>query len=94
MIGTSLRPGFVKKLQLVQEDYRHIILKVVLESGVSQAEIRAHLDPISEKIRSVMGQSCAVSYAMVDDIPPTKSGKYLYTVCKLLTQGYSAQESC
>jgi phenylacetate-CoA ligase len=93
MIGTSVHQSFVKKLQLVQEDYRHIILKVVLESGVSQAEMRAHLDPISEKIRSVMGQSCAVSYAMVDNIPPTNSGKYLYTVCKLPAQGYSAQES-
>jgi phenylacetate-CoA ligase len=93
MIGASLRPGFVKKLQLVQEDYRHVLLKVMLESGVSQTEIRAHLDPISEKIRSVMGEHCAVSYAFVDDIPPTHSGKYLYTVCKLPTHGYSAHES-
>jgi phenylacetate-CoA ligase len=87
MIGTSLHAGLVKKLQIVQEDCHHITLKTVLEPGVSQLEIQANLDPISEKIRAVMGPSCAVSHDFVDDIPPTKSGKYLYTVCKLPTHG-------
>ncbi len=50
-----------------------------------------NVDEVSGKIQSVMGQRCVVSHRFVEDIPPTKSGKYLFTVCKLPTNGYSSE---
>jgi phenylacetate-CoA ligase len=80
---TFLDPGFVKKFQLVQDDYSYITVKTILEPGISREEIQPDLDNISKKIQLVMGEECIVSYDFVDRIPLTKSGKYLYTVCNI-----------
>jgi phenylacetate-CoA ligase len=78
---TLVNPGFVKKFQVVQNDYSHILVKMILQPGTTPDEMQPDLDRISKKIQLVMGEECIVSYRFVDDIPPTKSGKYLYTVC-------------
>jgi hypothetical protein len=30
-----------------------------------------------------MGETCEVKFDLVDEIVPTKSGKYVYTVCEI-----------
>ncbi len=80
---TLLNPGYVKKFQLVQDDYAHITVKMILQPGISRNEMQPDLERISKKIQLAMGEKCIVSYRFVDDIPPTKSGKYLYTVCNI-----------
>ena len=37
----------------------------------------------SEGIRLVMGQDCKIEYKFVNDIAPTASGKYRYTISKI-----------
>ena len=36
-----------------------------------------------QKIRLAMGEDCAVSFEFVDEIEPTPSGKFRFTVSKL-----------
>jgi phenylacetate-CoA ligase len=38
---------------------------------------------ITEGIRLVMGKDCKIEYKFVNDIAPTVSGKYRYTISKL-----------
>jgi phenylacetate-CoA ligase len=89
-VGTAFEPEMVKKFQIVQEDYSRVTLKIVLRAGVAQDKIERDIDAVSAKICGVMGQDCRVVPEFVEDIPPTQSGKYLYTVCKLQTPGYSS----
>jgi phenylacetate-CoA ligase len=96
IIVRAFKPGFVRKFQVVQEDYSQITVKVIVEpgkAGIGQTEIQADLDSITEEVRSLIGQQCKVSYAFVEDIPPTPSGKYLYTVCKVRAHSNAAQYS-
>jgi phenylacetate-CoA ligase len=79
---------WIRKFQVIQEDYDRIHIAIVphLESGGSET---TRLGPdremaeLIEKIRFVMGEQCAVSYAFVDEIAPSSSGKYRYTISKL-----------
>ncbi len=80
---TLLHPGFVKKFQVVQNDYSDITVKMILKPGITPDEMQPDFDRISKKIQFVMGEACMVSYKFVDEIPPTKSGKYLTTVCNI-----------
>jgi len=38
---------------------------------------------ITDKIKLVMGDNTQIKYILVDDILPTKSGKYRYTISKV-----------
>lgn len=94
VIGTAFRPGLVKKFQLIQEDYKHVILKIVPEPNArNDADLSASLAEVFEKINAVMGRDCKIATEFVDDIPPQQSGKYLYTMSKVLTHGYSSQNA-
>jgi phenylacetate-CoA ligase len=91
VLGAALDPDLFRKFQLVQDDTFHVTLKVIVDPKVSPKQVHPHLSSAVEKISSVMGKSCNVSQQIVDDIPPTDSGKYLYTVCKVPTGGYSSE---
>jgi phenylacetate-CoA ligase len=65
---------FFKKFQIVQEDYRKIRVKLVPEGE----KYIPYKKDIEEKIREMMGQDCIIIWEFVDDIPKTKSGKYIY----------------
>jgi len=79
LLGVVLNSGWVKKTQIIQEDYDYIKVKFAVYTSPSDKEIAE----IEEKICLVMGQSCKVEFEFVDDIPPHSSGKYRYTISKL-----------
>ena len=76
LMGVVLNKGFIKKFQVVQEDYDKIRILVILNKILPDVEKK----DIEDKIRLQMGQDCKIIWDFVDDIPKTKSGKYLYTV--------------
>ena len=41
------------------------------------------IDDITDKIKQVMGQDCRVDFIFVEEVPPSPSGKYLYTISEL-----------
>lgn len=65
---------FFKKFQIIQEDYKKIRILIVPENS---KDILYKKD-IEEKIRLMMGYDCKINWEFVDDIPKSKSGKYIY----------------
>lgn len=77
---------WVKKFQVIQEDFEYIrILIVPRENRDNFYEYYSQeLEVISNKIYLVMGSDCRIKYEFVDDIAPTGSGKYRYTISKVI----------
>jgi len=73
--------NWVRRFQVVQKDYDLIRVKIVLNPGAKR-------NPTDEKyieyaIRKVMGPKCRIDWEFPDEIQPTKSGKFLYTISKI-----------
>lgn len=66
---------WVEKFQVIQEDYETIRILLVPSSEENQMDKKI----IEAKIKLVMGSDSKVVWDIVDDIPKTPSGKYLYT---------------
>lgn len=82
-IGVVYNRGYIKKFQAVQNDYDHITIRVVVEDLEKFQEFKK---PLVDSIRKVMGQDCKVEFEFVDDIKPTRSGKFQYTISKVASQ--------
>ena len=74
-IGVFWKKGLIKKFQVIQEDYNKIRFLAVLAGNINESEKKY----IEDKIKVAMGKGCEITWDFVDDIPKTKSGKYLYT---------------
>lgn len=88
LVGVVLNEGWIRRYQVVQEDYDSVTVRVALSEPVERpTDVHAQkLAEISEKIRLVMGEHCALRYQFEADIPCLASGKYRYTVSKLVEQ--------
>jgi phenylacetate-CoA ligase len=71
----------VRKFQVIQKDYKEILFKIVKTSSELSIEDRQE---IILKTRILMGNDCTVTFEFVDQIPPTSSGKYRYTISEVL----------
>jgi len=65
---------WIKKFQVIQKDYEHIVIKIVKGSAIN----RTDMDEIEENIKVLMGQDCRTNWVLQDDIKPSASGKYFY----------------
>lgn len=75
LMGVIFNKGYIKKFQVIQEDYDKIRILIILNKILPEDEKKE----IDSKIRLQMGQDCKIIWDFVDDIPKTKSGKYFYT---------------
>jgi len=82
VVGVEYREHGVRKFQVVQESLNEIVVKIVLDAGADTpaADVRVGL---AARIKEAMGESCEVKIEFVDEIPPTATGKHLYTVSKV-----------
>lgn len=85
LIGVELNTGWIRKFQVVQENYDHVRIKIVQHEKVTNPInfYAQAIENIEQKILLVMGNNCLVEFIFVDDIPPAESGKYLYTITKI-----------
>ena len=67
---------YVRKFQVIQRDLDKIEILVVCQQRMDDRD----RSDIEDKIRLVMGKDCQVFFRLVDDITPTASGKYRYTI--------------
>ncbi len=74
---------YINKFQVIQEKEDFIIIKLILNERESFVKNKKDFDEITEKIKLVMGENTKIEYKLVDDILPTKSGKYRYTISKV-----------
>ena len=75
LIGVVCNKGFIRKFQVIQEDYQKVRILVIPERIIEESEKK----DIEDKIKLVMGQGCQVTWDFVDEIPKTLQGKYIYT---------------
>jgi len=66
---------WVKAFRIIQEDYKRIRVLVTLQDDIDSKERRE----IESKIKLVMGKDCNVIWEFIEEIPPTQSGKHIYT---------------
>jgi phenylacetate-CoA ligase len=72
--------GGLEKFQVIQEDYDTIRINVVTRKEISNH----YKNEVNEKMRVVMGSGCNIIWDIVDDIPKTQSGKYRYTISRVV----------
>jgi phenylacetate-CoA ligase len=65
---------WIKAFQVIQEDYHKIRVLIVLQDRINITE-RNEMD---RRIKKAMGNNCRVIWEIVDEIPTTRGGKYLY----------------
>jgi len=75
LIGVLQNKGFIKKFQVIQEDFNRIRIRTVLDKGLPEAEKKE----IEQKIRIQMGEDCQIIWDSVNTIESATSGKYFYT---------------
>ena len=71
---------WIKKFQVIQEKYDLIKIRVVQNKKPQKSE----LSKIEKNIWALTGQEMRIVWEFVENIKPSKSGKYLYTVSKIL----------
>ena len=67
---------WVHSFQIVQEEYKQVRIFIKLQGEINR---RDQLE-IEAQMRLVMGQDCVIIWDVVDEIPKTPSGKYLYRI--------------
>jgi phenylacetate-CoA ligase len=75
LLGVVFNKGSIKKFQVIQEEYSKIRIRLIPNDKLLDFEKKN----IEEKIRLLMMNDCKIIWDFVDDIPKTKSGKYIYT---------------
>ena len=75
--------------QIIQEDYLKIRIRFIPKGIVNEQEQAV----IEDKIRFVMGNDCAIIWEMVEEIPKTSSGKYLYRISYVWRELQKAQKN-
>lgn len=75
-MGIFARKQWIKSFRIIQEDYKKIRIMIVLREGAMEVSEKRGIE---EEIRLMMGKDCKLKWEVVDEIPKTKTGKYLYT---------------
>jgi phenylacetate-CoA ligase len=71
---------WVRKFQFVQKDFDIVAVNMVKADGeVPEGD----LEDIGRKIQVLLGKGCRVEYNFVEDISPSPSGKYRYTISEV-----------
>jgi len=76
-IGVVYNHGGIKQFQVIQKDYNRIVIKTVIGD---KASFDAQKKNIEEIIKKEMANNCQIQWQLVENIPPTKEGKFLYTI--------------
>jgi len=65
---------WIKRFQIIQEEYEKIKLLIIKEGEVNSKEKKL----LTKKIKEVMGSRCKVEWNFVKNISSTSSGKFIY----------------
>jgi phenylacetate-CoA ligase len=76
---------FVEKYQVIQDSVNSITVKISCNSKQTDAKTKykKEIGQIRKNIKSVMGGGCRVVFQFQEDIRPTDSGKYRYTISRV-----------
>jgi phenylacetate-CoA ligase len=76
---------WVDRFQVVQESTTHVRARIVTRGDLPDLDAlkAAGMAEIVEKVRLALGEDCQVSFEFVDELEPSASGKYRFTVSKV-----------
>ena len=72
---------WIKQYQIIQKDYNLIVYRIVKNYNYDLKD--KEKEEIINCVKKVMESNCEVKFEFVDNIEPTKSGKYLYTISEV-----------
>ncbi len=73
---------WIKKFQIRQTAVDHVVYRIVLTNGHEPP--RSELDEIEQKAKKLLGDETDIEFAFPDEISPSDSGKYRYTVSEIV----------
>jgi phenylacetate-CoA ligase len=79
-VGVVFNKGYISKYQVIQKDFDEILIRVVISNRKMFNNYRAKIE---SSILNVMGEDCKIEWEFVEEIKPSKSGKYLYTISEI-----------
>ena len=71
----------VKQFQVIQDAIDHILVKLVFFD--KDVDNKGFYFEKENEIKKAMGEGTKVDFKIVDDIPVSKSGKRIYTICQI-----------
>jgi len=74
----------VKKFQFIQKTYDYVVVRIVKEGPMSQAQ-RAEVE---KAVKFVLGEQVKLDFELPGEIPVDRSGKHRYQICELDQQLY------
>ncbi len=85
LVGVVLSAGWIRKLQLVQEDLSRVVVHLVLEPPLKESspDFLLRTRELADKIRLAMGGDCAVAFQVREEIPAEPSGKFRYAISRI-----------
>lgn len=79
LLGVVHEGNGIKKFQIVQKDYRRVVIKIVRDEEINPSAC----EDIRNKVGLVMGADCEVELDYVSDLEFTKTGKFRFTVSEV-----------
>ena len=80
LIGVIHNPGFIRRFQMVQETATRYALALEISAGLDDAAYRNSAERIRRDLLAVLGNDADLRVSRVAEIPPSASGKFLYTI--------------
>lgn len=75
----------VDQFQIIQEDYKEVIVKVVLTKGNQWEHMDTLIKKIKDEYKAILGEDMGITVEFIDQIPTTREGKRRVVVSKLPT---------
>jgi phenylacetate-CoA ligase len=82
VFAVDFNTGDVQKYQFVQEEVDRITVRLVMRPGHAPPDAKMR-KAVEARINDAMGAPTHLEFSIEDDIPPTASGKHLYSVSRL-----------
>jgi phenylacetate-CoA ligase len=73
----------VDQFQIIQEDYKEVIVKVVVTKGYQQEDMGILIKKITNEYKGILGEDMEIRVEFADQIPTTREGKRRVVVSKL-----------
>jgi len=77
----------VEKFQFVQKDFDYVVVKVVRDTPLTQAQEAQ----VEKAVRTALGEQVELDFEYPDEIPTERSGKHRYQVCEIAATGESTR---
>lgn len=79
---------WIRRFQCIQEEYDYVRLLIVpsIDMRSAQRRVEQRRPDLEQRLRLVMGSQCRLGIELMEEIPPSASGKHRYVMSKVTDQ--------